>query len=82
MAVIRAVKVRAMADHKFKIGQMAFFRPKLRQANTRANSHPHQITRRLPMLNGEPCYRIKSSEREFAARESELRPMKPFAARY
>ena len=71
-----------MVEHKFKIGQMVFFRPKLRQTDTRANSHPHRITQWLPPINGEAGYRIKGSEREFVASESELRPMKPFAVRY
>ena len=74
--------VEHMAEHKFKIGQIVFFRPKLRPTDTPANNLPYRITQSLPPINGEPGYRIQFSEREFLASESELRPMKAFAARY
>ena len=65
-----------MADHKFKIGQMVSFRPKLRQADTLPDYRPYRVMQILSVPIGVPQYRIKSSgEREFAAMESELRSM-------
>jgi hypothetical protein len=63
-----------MADHKFKIGQMVFFYPRSRGADV-PRSRPFQITARLPPMDGEYQYRIRSpfEEHERAAGESELR---------
>jgi hypothetical protein len=64
-----------MSEHRFKIGQMVFFHPRSREVDAPRN-RPFQITQRLPVTDGEPQYRIRSSyvEHEFAASESELRP--------
>jgi hypothetical protein len=64
-----------MSEHGFKIGQMVFFHPRSREVDAPTN-RPFQITQRLPVADGEPQYRIRSSyvEHEFAASESELRP--------
>jgi hypothetical protein len=74
-----AVKVRAMADHRFKIGQMVFFYPRSRGADV-PRSRPFQITARLPAIDGENQYRIRSpfEEQERAASESELRVVQQF----
>jgi hypothetical protein len=70
-----------MADHKFKIGQMVFYHPRRGivpiDAPTRS---PYQITARLPQIDGEFQYRIKSihEEHERAASESELRPVQAY----
>jgi hypothetical protein len=63
-----------MAHHKFKIGQMVFFYPRSRGADV-PRSRPFQITARLPAMEGEYQYRIRSpfEEHERAAAESELR---------
>ena len=73
-----------MADRKFKIGQMVSFRPKLRQTDTLPDYRPYRVMQILSARIGEPQYRIKStgSEREFAARESELRSMQAVGTRY
>ena len=49
--------------------------PRSREVDAPRN-RPFQITQRLPVTDGEPQYRIRSSyvEHEFAASESELRP--------
>ena len=69
-----------MADHKFKIGQMVLFCPKRRPTDRR----PYRVVQILSAPLGESQYRIKStgSEREFTAKESELRPKPTYAARY
>jgi hypothetical protein len=68
-----------MADHKFKIGQMAFFHPRSRGVDASTRS-PYQITARLPPTDGEFQYRIKSihEEHERAASENELRPVQAY----
>jgi len=79
--VIRAVKVRTMADHKFKIGQAVLFRPKLQLTLTPLNGRPCRVIQILPAMNGEAHYRIRSvqTEHEIAASESELRPLQGYA---
>ena len=61
-------------EHKFKIGQMVHFQPKSRltDAPTRTS---YQITARLPPMDGEFQYRIRSGEdqHERIASEGELR---------
>jgi hypothetical protein len=68
-----------MAEHKFKIGQMVFFHPKLRGVDAQTN-RPFQITARLPPLDGEFQYRIRSpfEEHERAASERELRAVQAY----
>jgi len=68
--------------HKFKIGQTVFFRPKLRRTGMPPSNRPYRVVQRLFVLVGEPQYRIRGSDQEVAARESELRPMQAFATRY
>jgi len=64
----------AMAEHKFKIGQVAYFRPKASSAPLSASREPYQIIRRLPETEGEFQYVIRSAneDHERVARESEL----------
>jgi hypothetical protein len=65
-----------MADHKFKIGQMVFYHPRRGIVPVDAPTRlPYQITARLPPMNGEFPYRIKSAneQHERVAREIELR---------
>ena len=63
-----------MAEHKFKLGQMVYYHPKGRVIDAPTRS-PYQITARLPPMDGEPQYRIRTpyEEHERAASESELR---------
>ncbi len=63
-----------MTDHKFKIGQLVYFHPKKSNSAAGAPSGPYQITRRLPAVDGEFQYAIKSAyeDHERIARESEL----------
>jgi len=72
-----------MADHKFKIGQTVFYRPRLRQTDTPLDNRPYQVIQILSAPVGKLQYRIKSEhgEREFVARESELRTMLTFIPR-
>jgi len=64
----------AVAEHKFKIGQVVYFRPKISSAPLFASSGPYQITRRLPAAEGEFQYVIRSTneDHERVAKESEL----------
>ncbi len=61
----------AMAEHKFKIGQLVYF-----QLGRRGHTSPgpYQIVRRLPESEGELHYVIRSTyeEHERVAREDEL----------
>jgi hypothetical protein len=84
MVVIRAVKVRVMTARKFKIGQIVLFRPKQRPSDSSPSNRPYRVMQILSAPVGEPQYRIRStgSERELAARESELRPVQAHSARY
>jgi hypothetical protein len=71
-----AIKVRAMAEHKFKIGQMVFYHPRRGIVPIDApTNRPFQIIQRLPLTDGEFQYRIRSAfeEHERVASESELR---------
>jgi hypothetical protein len=63
-----------MAEHKFKIGQVVYFRPKRSMVPVDAPSGSYQIIRRLPAANGEFEYVIRSAYdgHERVARESEL----------
>jgi len=56
---IFAVEVRAMADHKFKIGQMVFFSSSFARVDAHRKT-PYQITVRLPAAGSEFQYRIRS----------------------
>jgi len=67
-------KAAAMAEHKFKIGQMVYYRPRSRLVD--APTHrTYQIIQRLPATDGEYQYRIKYThdQHERIAMESELR---------
>lgn len=63
-----------MADHKFKIGQLVFFRPKASRGITAPLNCLYRIIRRLPGLNRRTRYWIRCTESddEFAASEREL----------
>jgi hypothetical protein len=50
----------AMAEHKFKIRQVVYFRPKKSSAPLSASSGPYQIVRLLPATEGEYQYVIRS----------------------
>ena len=69
-----------MADHKFKIGQLVLFCPKRRPTDKR----PYRVVQILSAPIGEAQYRIRctGNDREFAAKESELRTMQTYTARY
>jgi len=74
------IAARRMADHRFKIGQMVFYHPKLPGVDAPTN-RPFQITMQLPSPDdGEPLYRIRSpfEEHERVASESELRPVQAY----
>ena len=71
-----------MSEHQYKIGLMVFFHPRSRQTNP--SNAPLQITARLPPTDDdEPRYQVRSSiyGQEFAATESELRPVQATTAR-
>ena len=63
-----------MAEHKFKIGQAVYFHPKKSRLMSDAPPGPYQITRRLPAIDGEFQYVIRSAyeSHERVAKESEL----------
>jgi hypothetical protein len=63
-----------MAEHKFKIGRVVYFRPKGSSASLSASRGAYQIIRRLPETEGEFQYVIRSADEEHqrVARESEL----------
>jgi len=63
-----------MAEHKFKIGQNVFFRPKKSKLPSYAPSGPYRITKRFPAVDGEFEYAIRSvnESHERIARESDL----------
>lgn len=63
-----------MADHKFKIGQSVYFRPKKSTFRIDVPSGSYQIIRRMPATDGEFQYVIRSAHEghERVARESEL----------
>ena len=63
-----------MAGHKFKTGQLVYFRP---SPTSTAQSGPYQIVRRLPESDGEFHYVIRSTyeEHERVAKEGELMPV-------
>jgi len=67
-----------MSEHQFKIGLMVFFHPRSRQINPAGQ--PFQITARLPLADDEPRYQVRSSiyGQEFAASETELRPVQAY----
>jgi hypothetical protein len=63
-----------MSEHKFKIGQLVYFRPK-GVGRVDAVPGPYQIAKRLPAAeNGEFQYEIRSGYEDHSrvARESEL----------
>jgi len=64
-----------MAEHKFKIGQVFYFRPKASSAPLSTSRGPYQIIRRLPETDGEFQYVIRSANEDHqrVAKESELR---------
>jgi hypothetical protein len=64
----------AMAEHKFKIGQVVYFRPKRSSSPLLPSSGPYQIIKRLPAAEGDFQYVIRSANEDHqrVARESEL----------
>jgi hypothetical protein len=66
-----AKRLAAMAEDKFKIGQLVYFQP--RSPGHALPGH-YQIVRRLPESEGEFHYVIRSTQEdhERVARESEL----------
>jgi hypothetical protein len=66
--------VLAVAERKFKIGQVVYFRPKRTNTPLSAPPGPYQIMRLLPATEGEFQYVIRSANEnhERVARESEL----------
>jgi len=67
-----------MSEHRFKLGLMVFFHPRLREGDP--TGQPFQITERLPPMDDEPQYQIRSPlyGHEFAAGEKELRPVQAY----
>ena len=67
--------VLAVAEYKFRIGQSVYFRPK-RPSGMQADARPgtYQIVRRLPAVNGQFQYVIRSmyDDHQRVAMESEL----------
>jgi hypothetical protein len=63
----------AVAEHKLKIGQTVYFRPKSRSA-LRASLGAYVVTRRLPVKDEEFQYVIRSAheDHERVVTESEL----------
>ena len=63
-----------MAEYKFKIGQVVYFHPKKSKLPANAPSGSYQIIRRLPAMDGEFQYVIKSAYEghERVAREGDL----------
>lgn len=63
-----------MAEYKFKIGQVVYFHPKKSKVSSNAPSGSYQIIRRLPAMDGEFQYVIRSAyeDHERIAREGEL----------
>jgi hypothetical protein len=63
-----------MAEHKFKIGQTVYFRPKEPIFPVDVPPGFYEITRRLPAADGEFQYAIRSTyeNHDRVARESEL----------
>ena len=63
-----------MAEHKFKIGQLVYFHPQRSRLVAGAPAGPYQITKRLPAVDGEFQYAIRSAyeDHERVAMESEL----------
>jgi hypothetical protein len=64
----------AMAERKFKIGQVVYFRPKRTSTPLSSPPGPYQIMRLLPATEGEYQYVIRSAndDHERVAKESEL----------
>jgi hypothetical protein len=63
-----------VAERKFKIGQVVYFRPKRSSSPLSAPPGPYQIMRLLPAAEGEFHYVIRSAneDHERVARESEI----------
>ncbi len=63
-----------MAEYKFKIGQVVYFRPKRSTLPSPAPPGRYQIIRRLPATEGEFQYVIRSADENHqrVAKESEL----------
>jgi hypothetical protein len=68
-----ALSAANVIGHKFKVGQVVYFRPK-RGSQTSGPPGPYQITKQLPERDGEFQYRIRNAyeEHERVAAESEL----------
>jgi len=63
-----------MAEHKFKIGQIVYFHSQKSGSSSYMPSGACQIIRRLPAIDGEFQYVIRSAyeQHELVAKESEL----------
>ena len=65
-----------MVEHRFKIGQLVYFRPKRSPGSSQIDVRPgaYQIMRRLPAMDREFQYVIRSTydNRQRVAMESEL----------
>ena len=75
-----AVKVRTMADHKFKIGQSVYLPLKM----SRSREPPgkaYLVIQQLPAPTGKIRYRLRSADDERVVSELELRPASKFAGR-
>jgi hypothetical protein len=64
-----------MSDHKFKIGQVVYFRPQPVRGIGAPSNQRYRITQLLPKERGGAQYQIRceETERNFAANERELR---------
>ena len=67
-----------MVEHKFKIGEMVYFRSAARGVDA-PRGRSFQITQRLPAAGGQLQYRIRNAFESYerAASESELQPVNP-----
>jgi hypothetical protein len=76
-----AIKVRAMADHKFKIGQSVFFSLRVSKRDE-PGGIAYLVVQQLPRVDGKLQYRLRSADnRERIASERELRPVSRFSGR-
>jgi len=64
-----------MAKHRFKIGQIVFFRPQSIRGIGAPPNQKYRITQLLPASREQPQYQIRceETERNFVASERELR---------
>jgi hypothetical protein len=72
--MMRAGRLLAMAEHKFKIGQVVYIQNAKVRAALQASSGGYVVTRRLPEKDGEFQYAIRSAheDHERVVTESEI----------